>query len=99
MAGAAAHDRRSLLYLLITYGNPRNPPRRGGADRRAPRATDRLPRTTADCPVGHRIEVGRKAGRPRQLLRRQTRPPPHAVVYGHHPGGVHAGATGNLEPP
>src|ERR1039458_3384226 len=87
MAGAAAHYRRSLLYLLITYGKPRNPPQRGGADRRAPRATDRLPRPTADRAVGHRIEVGRKTRRPRQLLRRETRRAPHAVVHGHHTRG------------
>src|SRR5208282_329061 len=61
LASAAPHNRRPLLYLLITYGNPRNPPHRGGADRRAPRATDRLPRATHDRPMGHRVAVGREA--------------------------------------
>jgi len=52
MAGAVAHKRRPLLYLLIAYGKPRNPPERGGTDRRAPRARSRLPSPTDDRPVG-----------------------------------------------
>jgi hypothetical protein len=74
-ASATGSLRRSLLHLLIKpYGKPRNPPQRGGADPSAPRATDRLPRATADRPVGHRIEVGRKARRPRQLRHETVTP-------------------------
>src|ERR1035437_8452827 len=48
MADAAAHERRPFVYLLITYGNPRNPPQRGGADRRPPRERNWLPGPVTD---------------------------------------------------